>query len=350
MSLDARVGFERPGFTLDVSIDADDDELVVVLGPNGAGKSTLLSALAGLLPGRGRVVIDGEVVLDTDNGIDRPPEDRPVGVVFQSGLLFPHLSLVDNVAFGLRSRGAGRRASRRTAHDWLDRIGLADRADDRPEGLSGGQAQLVALARALATCPKLLLLDEPLSALDAQARPAVRADLRRHLDSFAGTCLLVTHDPVEALVLADRLVVVEGGRVVQSGTPADIGRHPRSAYAASVVGLNLWRGRGVHGRFALDSGGQLVTSQPVADGAAVAVAAPAAVALHRRRPEGTPRNVVEGVIAGIERLGGQARVQINGPLPLVAEVTGEAVTDLGLSAGDTTWASIKASEITVYPD
>ena len=349
MSLDAAVRVDRGAFSLDVALAAADGELVVVLGPNGAGKSTLLGALAGLVPTAGRITIGDSVVLDDGAGVDLPPEDRPVGVVFQDGRLFPHLTLLDNVAFGLRSRGARKAAARAAAHDWLERIGLADRAGERPTALSGGQAQLVALARALATEPRLLLLDEPLSALDAQVRPAVRADLRRHLASFEGSRLLVTHDPVEALVLADRLVVVEDGRVVQEGTPDEVRRRPRSAYAASVVGLNLWRGTGTGGRFVLDSGGELVTAGPVPDGPVLAVVAPSAVALHRSRPEGSPRNVVEGVVAGIEHRGGAVRVQLDGSLPLLAEVTAAAVADLHLAVGEAAWASVKASEITTSP-
>ena len=349
MTLDAAVRVDRGAFALDVEVTAADGELVVVLGPNGAGKSTLLSALAGLLPASGSIAIGDQVVLDDDEGIDRPPEERPVGVVFQDGRLFPHLSLVDNVAFGLRSRRARKAVARAEARAWLERIGLADRAGDRPSALSGGQAQLVALARALATQPRLLLLDEPLSALDAQVRPTVRADLRRHLASFEGSRLLVTHDPLEALVLADRLVVLEDGRVVQVGTPDDVRRRPRSAYAASVVGLNLWRGTGTGGRLVLESGGELVTAGPVPDGPALAVVAPAAVALHRTRPEGSPRNVVEGVVVGIEHRGAAVRIQLDGPLPLLAEVTAAAVADLHLAVGDRAWASVKASEITATP-
>ena len=261
MSLDAAVRVDRGAFSLDVALAAADGELVVVLGPNGAGKSTLLGALAGLVPTAGRITIGDSVVLDDGAGVDLPPEDRPVGVVFQDGRLFPHLTLLDNVAFGLRSQGARKAAARAAAHDWLERIGLADRAGERPAALSGGQAQLVALARALATEPRLLLLDEPLSALDAQVRPAVRADLRRHLASFEGSRLLVTHDPVEALVLADRLVVVEDGRVVQEGTPDEVRRRPAPAYAASVVGLSFWRttdGRPLRAQL----GRRLVTADP----------------------------------------------------------------------------------------
>ena len=343
--LDAAVVVERPSFRLDVEVAAAAGELVVILGPNGAGKSTLLGAIAGLVPAEGRVEVDGVSLLDSAVGVDLPPEDRPVGVVFQDGRLFPHLSVLDNVAFGLRCGGRRASAARAAARAWLDRIGLAERAGDRPARLSGGQAQLVALARALAPEPRVLLLDEPLSALDARTRPAVRADLRRHLDTFPGARLLVTHDPVEALVLADRIVVVEDGRVVQVGAPDEIRRRPRTAYSASVVGLNLWSGRGDGHRLVLDGGVALVVPAPAPAGPAIAVVAPSAVSLHRRRPEGSPRNVVEGVIAGIEYRGDAARVQVDGALPLLADVTAGALADLGLAVGDPVWAAVKASEI-----
>ncbi|MCB9371678.1 MAG: ABC transporter ATP-binding protein [Microthrixaceae bacterium] len=347
--LDAAVVVERPAFRLDAAVTAAAGELVVVLGPNGAGKSTLLGAIAGLVRADGHVRIDGDPVLDSDAGVDRPPEDRPVGVVFQDGRLFPHLSVLDNVAFGLRCAGTRAGPARSEARDWLDRIGLAGRAGDRPTALSGGQAQLVALARALATRPRVLLLDEPLSALDAQTRPAVRTDLRRHLGTFSGARLLVTHDPVEALVLADRLVVVEDGAVVQQGTPDELRRHPRTPYTASVVGLNLWRGRGDGRRLVVEGGAPLVVPGPAPAGPAIAVVSPRAISLHLARPEGSPRNLVEGRIAGIEHRGDTVRVQVDGALPLVADVTAGALADLGLRVGDPVWAGFKASEVEVAP-
>jgi len=212
MSLEARVGLRLGRLDLEVELAVGTGELVVLLGPNGAGKTTLLRALAGLVPlDRGRVVLDGAVLEDTAAGAWVPTERRPVGFVFQDYLLFPHLSALENVAFGLRARGLARAEARRRAAAWLDRVGLAAHAAARPRALSGGQAQRVALARAMVGEPRLLLLDEPLAALDAATRAEVRRDLRRHLASFGGTRLLVTHDPLEALALADRLVVLEGG-------------------------------------------------------------------------------------------------------------------------------------------
>jgi molybdate transport system ATP-binding protein len=271
-----------------------------------------------------------------------------VGVVFQDHLLFPHLSAVDNVAFGLRSRGTPRAAARRTATDWLERVGLSDRVDVRPSQLSGGQAQRVALARALATAPRLLLLDEPLAALDATSRPATRRDLRRHLAGQDGVRILVTHDPLEAGALADRLIVLEGGRVVQMGTPAEMSRRPQSRYVADLVGVNLLAGRARGGRISVDGGFELVAAERI-EGSVLAVVHPRAVALHRRQPEGTARNVWSGIAESLDMEGDRVRVQIGGTLPIVAEVTPAAVEDLRLIDGGPVWVSVKATEVTVFP-
>src|SRR5205807_1596481 len=245
-------------FDLDVELAVEPGEVAALLGPNGAGKTTVLRALAGLLPlAEGRVVLDGQVLEDTASRIHVAVERRPIGMVFQEYLLFPHLSVLENVAFGLRSRGVGRAAARRAAAAWLERLGLPTVADARPSTLSGGQQQRVALARALATDPRMLLLDEPLSALDVSVRAEVRRDLRRHLREFPGVNLLVTHDPLEAVALADRLIVLEGGRVLQTGTPAEVTEHPRSPYVADLVGVNLLRGRASGDVVEVEGGGRL---------------------------------------------------------------------------------------------
>ncbi len=227
MSLLAQVRLTRGSLELDVEVAADEGEVVAVLGPNGAGKSSLLRALAGLLPlAQGQITLDGTVLEDPGKNIFVPPEQRPVGMVFQDYLLFPHLTVLENVAFGLRSRRVPAATAR--ARAWLERVGLTDLADVRPAALSGGQAQRVALARALATDPRLLLLDEPLSALDVTTRAETRRDLRRHLATVSGIRLVVTHDPLEAMALADRLIVIEDGRLVQSGPAAEVTARPRS--------------------------------------------------------------------------------------------------------------------------
>ena len=253
-------GVRRGEFVLDVALDVGAGEIVAVLGPNGAGKSTLLRLLAGLTAlSRGRIALAGQVLDDVDDDVFVAPEHRPVGLVFQNYRLFPHLNVLDNVAFAARVRGARPGPARVAAQRWLERFELSELADRKPGQLSGGQAQRVALARALAADPVLLLLDEPTAALDARTRLAVRADLRRHLSAFTGPTVLVTHDPLEAMVMADRLVVIEAGRIVQVGVPAEVARRPATQYVARLVGLNLYAGRRDAGttRVALSGGGTL---------------------------------------------------------------------------------------------
>lgn len=346
--LAARVRLRLGSLDLHVELDAAPGEMVVLLGPNGAGKTTLLRALAGLLPlEEGRVSLDGTVLEDTERGIRVPPERRAAGVVFQDYLLFPHLNALENVAFGLRARGWSRRQARAVALQWLRQMGLAELAKARPAQLSGGQSQRVALARALATEPRLLLLDEPLSALDASLRPELRRDLRRHLAAFSGVRLLVTHDPLEAVALGDRLVVLEGGRVVQSGSPAEVTERPRSRYVADMVGVNLLRGRARQDCVELSGGGTL-TVPGAGSGEVFAVIHPRQVSLWRERPHGTPRNVWRGRAAGVDLEGDRVRVRVAGEIPLVAEVTPAAMAELGLDEGGEVWVSVKATEISVY--
>jgi molybdate transport system ATP-binding protein len=351
--LAASVALTRGSLRLDVDLTLPMGTTVALLGPNGAGKTTLLRALAGLQPlERGRVVLGEEVLDDPVAGVWCPPERRPIGVVFQDYLLFPHLSALENVAFGLRCRGVARAEARQRAQAWLDRVGLGDRAAARPRELSGGQAQRVALARALAIDPQLLLLDEPLSALDASTRLEVRRELRRHLASFPGVRVVVTHDPLEAIALGDELVVLEQGRVVQSGRPADVSARPRSRYVAELVGVNLYQGRVADDRVVLAGGESLVAAGPgegIGDGDVFALVHPRAVSLHRREPEGTPRNVWKGAAEELDLEGERVRVRVAGPIPIVAEVTPAAVAELDLAGGGTVWVSVKAAEIEVYP-
>jgi molybdate transport system ATP-binding protein len=323
--------------------------VAALLGPNGSGKTTILRTLAGLLRLEGgRVALDGQVLEEPARAVRVPAERRPVGMVFQDYLLFPHLSALENVAFGLRSRGVSRAAARRTAADWLERLGLAGAGDARPRTLSGGQQQRVALARALATDPRLLLLDEPLAALDIAIRAEVRRDLRRHLRAFSGLNLLVTHDPLEAIALADRLIVIERGRIVQAGTPAEVAERPRSAYVAELVGVNLLRGIASGDHVDLESGGRL-EAVGAGSGEVFAVVPPSSVSLWRSQPEGSPRNVWRGRAAGLDLLGDRVRVRVEGVPSVVAEVTPGAVADLALAEGTEVWVSVKATEVRVYP-
>ncbi len=348
MTLEATVRLALGALALDVALRVEPGEVVAVLGPNGAGKTTLLRALAGLLPlSAGRVLLDGAVLEDPARAIRVPPERRPIGVVFQDYLLFPHLTALENVAFGLRCKGMSPAVARADAHGWLERTGLADHVQARPSELSGGQAQRVALARALASRPRLLLLDEPLSALDATSRTEVRRDLRRYLESFTGIRLLVTHDPLEAAVLSDRLVVIERGRVVQTGSAIEVTQRPRSRYVADLVGVNLFRGRATGDRVELGAGSSLIVGDRL-EGEVFAVIHPRAVAVYRSRPDGTPRNVFPGRADALDVHAERARVHVSGPLPLVAEVTPSAVEALRLAEGGAVWISVKATEVSVY--
>lgn len=349
MTLEAVVRTRVGDLDLDVSLGVGGGQIVALLGPNGAGKTSLLRAIAGLIPvSDGRVVIDGEVLQDTRTGQATPTDRRPIGFVFQDYLLFPHLNVLENVGFGLRARGVARAQARAAARSWLDRVGLSTHATSRPRELSGGQAQRVALARALAIGPKLLLLDEPLAALDARARVEVRRNLKQHLSSFHGTRLLVTHDPLDAMVLSDRLLIMERGHIVQEGSMDELRAHPRSFYVADLVGLNLYRGvaRGDH--VDLDVSGTLIVPD-AGRGPVFVVVHPRAVALHRVRPEGSPRNVWSGRIDGLDTEGERVRARIEGPIPVVAEVTPRAVEAMALRRGDEIWVSVKASEVTAYP-
>ncbi|MGW0762087.1 ABC transporter ATP-binding protein [Streptomyces sp. NPDC002814] len=342
--LDAHLTVTRGPFHLNITLTAAPGEVVALLGPNGAGKTTALRALAGLTP-----LTAGHLHLDGTELHRTPPESRPVGVVFQDYLLFPHLTALDNVAFGPRCHGATKTEARAQAAEWLDRMGLTAHTTAKPRSLSGGQAQRVALARALATRPRLLLLDEPLAALDARTRLEVRAQLRRHLADFEAVAVLVTHDPLDAMVLADRLVVIEHGAVVQEGTPSDIARHPRTDYIAQLVGLNLYKGQAAGHTVHLDSGPAITTTEDLAGPVFVAFP-PSAVTLHRDRPTGSSaRNLWRCEVAGLETHGDQIRTDLTGELPLAADLTTVAAAELDLHPGAPVWATVKATQTHAYP-
>ncbi|QXE38541.1 ABC transporter permease [Streptomyces sp. GMY02] len=337
-------GFNR------LTLDAEPGTTIAVVGPNGAGKTTLLRALLGLTPRA-----HAELRLGDLDVTALPPHRRGVAWVPQDGALFPHLSALANTAYGLRAQGVRRAEARRTAQRWLDLLGVGPLAHRRPHQLSGGQAQRVALARALAARPRLLLLDEPLAALDQTTRARVRHTLRGHLDSFGGVCLIVTHDPVEALSLADRILVLDEGLALQDAPPTEVTRHPRSPWVARMLGRNAWPGTYGPGGLELSGGGRLVVA-PAADGespadgtGALAVIAPEAVSVHRDRPGGSPRNVWTGTVREITALGSRLRVLITSDEApdLVAEITPEAAAELGLAEGSSVWTSVKATEVTL---
>ena len=349
MSLDAEVTVARGTFYLDVTVHVENGTTLAILGPNGSGKSTLLLALAGLIPAQ-NVTLDG---IQTDRGTH-----PSIGVVFQQLRLFPMMSALENAAFPLRARSVPKAQARVRAAQTLTRLGLpADRHHARPAHLSGGESQRVALARALVTEPTLLLMDEPTSALDITARAHIRSLLAGILTDRPGVCVLVTHDPVEAMTLADQILVLEDGRVTQIGTPSQIRERPRSPYAADLVGVNLFVGT----LEPLDAGagrltspeGDVVVAWPSAfplerTRDAIAVLRPADVTLHTVEPAGgSARNILHGRISGITLEGERARVRVDSRPPVVAEVTLGSVERLGLREGLEVWASAKAVEVRI---
>jgi molybdate transport system ATP-binding protein len=348
----ADFGVTRGNFALQLDLTVRQGCTTALLGPNGAGKSTALRVFTGLLrPHDGHVRLDG---VDLDGaGVHLPPERRPIGVVWQDYRLFPNLSALDNVAFGLRTRKVDKAAARATAAIWIERMGLAEHAGKKPSSLSGGQAQRVALARALAPEPKLLLLDEPLAALDARTRLDVRTNLRKHLAEFGGATVLVTHDPLDAMVLATDVVVLEDGKAVQRGPVAEVARHPQTDYVARLVGLNLYRGTADRDGVRLADGTLIAAAMnhlAPHDPAEVMVAfPPAAVSIFTERPVGTPRNVFAGQITDMELHAGSVRLHLEGALDVLADVTAGAVAELDLVPGREVWATVKATETSVYP-
>ena len=346
----ASFGIVQGEFNLELDLTVAPGEVVAVLGPNGAGKSTMLRALVGLSPiDHGSIRFDDVIVDDPAADVFVEPAMRRIGVVFQEYRLFPHMTVADNVAFGLRSAGASKHAARSASQEWIDRLDLVALSSRKPGELSGGQAQRVALARALATKPRALLLDEPLSALDIATRQDVRTQLTHHLREFTGPTVLVTHDPLDALVLADRVVVLEGGRVTQQGTTHEVAQRPATPYVASVMGLNLLRGRALAGLVQLDDGGELQAPDASIVGPVLVAMRPTAISLHEHQPEGSARNVWQGLVDTIQPVGDRVRVSVSGAPSVVVDVTRNAVSELGLAAGHAVWLSTKATELEVYP-
>ncbi|QES58212.1 molybdate ABC transporter permease subunit [Streptomyces venezuelae] len=331
----------------ELTLDAEPGTTIAVVGENGAGKTTLLRALLGLTP-RAHATLR----LGDDDVTALPPHQRQVAWVPQDGALFPHLTALGNTAYGLRAQGTHRAEARSRARLWLDRLGVGHLADRRPAQLSGGQAQRVALARALAAQPRLLLLDEPLAALDQTTRARVRHTLRTHLAGFGGVCLIVTHDPVEAVSLADRVLVLAHGRALQDAPPAEVTRNPRSPWVARMLGRNAWPGTATADGLKLAAGGSVVVAEPVAEGSeALAIVAPEAVSLHRVQPSGSPRNVWPGTVREITAAGSRLRVLVTSEAAadVVCEITPQAAAELAIADGTAVWCSVKATEITLVP-
>ncbi len=348
--LRAEGSLQREAFGLKARLRVDAGETVALLGPNGSGKTTLLRIVAGLQAWQHGTVGYGERDWQSDR-MTLPPNQRSVGLMLAAPALLPYLSAIDNVAYGPRSRGMSRTAARERAMTELAAVDLTEYAPRKPTQLSTGQAQRVALARALATDPDVLLLDEPLSALDPHTRGETRASLARRLSAFGGSTVVATHDALDALTLADRLVFLESGRVVQDGPTREVMARPGTPYAAGVVGLNLWSGVADRGRITLrDNDIEVMTvTAPLSDGPVWIAIRPSAVSLWLERPAGSPRNVWPVTVRGLEFAGQSARVELSGPDRLVAEVSLAAVHDLGIATGGSLWASVKATDVTAYP-
>ncbi|MDE0613679.1 MAG: ABC transporter ATP-binding protein [bacterium] len=343
MSIQAEIHATAGGFSIQAEVDASPGSCTAIVGPNGAGKTTLIHALAGLIPvQRGRVVLAGQVVDDPAQGIWVPSDRRPMALHSQHNLLFPHLSVVDNVAFGPRSSGLANRPARQQAEEWLHKLGLADVAGLRPAQLSGGQAQRVGLARAAACQPDVLLLDESLASLDAETR----TDVRHLLADIPATRVLITHDPVEARVLADQLLVMERGRIVQGGTPEEVTADPRTPWTAGLLDINLLTGHAASTKVALDCGLALTTATPMT-GPVLVTFSPAAVTLSTAEPHTSARNTWEAEVARIQPENDRVRVLLGAPAPCHVWVTAQAVGELDLRAGSRCWAALKATELTV---
>ena len=342
------VALRRGDFALNATVQVSPGEVIAVLGRNGSGKSTLLAAIAGLLrPDTARIVLDGRVLTDTTTGVQLAPHRRRVGLLAQEPLLFPHLSVLDNVAFGPRVAGTGKQPARAAAMRRLTEVDAVEFAPRRPRRLSGGQAQRIALARALASEPDLLLLDEPLSAVDVEFAPALRSLLHSVLQDRLA--LIVTHQVIDALVLADRVVVMEAGRVVDQGPTHDVLTRPRSAFAARLAGLNLISGTATGGGLRTDDGTKLTgtTESTIIGAAAVAVFTPAAVAVYTDPPKGSPRNVIQDRITALEPNG--TLVRVRSTRGLAADITPAATVELGLRTSTKVWFVVKAAEVAVYP-
>ena len=345
---------------VDIEFSIAAGEVLAILGPNGAGKSTALHVIAGLVrPDAGTVRLGERVLTDTASGVFVPTYARRVGLLLQDALLFPHLSVAANVAFAPRS-GHGkrpRREARAVAEQWLAQVDAARLADRMPRQLSGGQAQRVALARALAADPDVLLLDEPLAGLDVSTATAMRKLLRNTFIRDVRSAVLITHDILDVLTLADRVLVLESGRVVETGSAASVLAAPRSHFGARFAGVNLVSGTAGPDGALSTAWGTAWHGNPAADvvvgQAAVAVFPPAAVAVYRDKPHGSPRNTVEVVVAELDSRGPALRVradeQPDGAPGLAADITAESAAELRVAPGERVYFSVKAQEIAVHP-
>jgi molybdate transport system ATP-binding protein len=329
------------------------EETLAVVGPSGSGKTTILRAIAGLIrPGTGRIEFDGIAWFDSGSGIDVPPERRRIGLLFQHFALFPHLTVAQNVAYGSRRR-AGRGHHRRTVKDVLARFGVLELASTRPGNLSGGERQRVALARAVAADPHILLLDEPLSALDATTKADVAAELARHLRALSLPTILVSHDFEDVIGLAHRVAVVEAGRIVQTGGWRDLVEAPASPFVAALTGVNYFAGtavsRGTLTEVRSADGPATFLSTDSGSGSVGVVVNPWDVALSGEEPRGSALNRLSGPVRRVSGVGNRIRVSLDTRPSIVAEITQESVARLGVTPGRSMVASWKATGTRLVP-
>ena len=327
--------FSLPRRSFELSLELEVERTTALVGPSGSGKSSVLRVIAGLIrPAAGRVALDGESWLDVERGVDLPPDERRVGLLFQDYALFPHLSVRSNVAYGGKER----------VDELLERFRISHLARARPEELSGGERQRVALARALSRDPGALLLDEPLAALDAHTKAAVRAELQELLSELELPTLIVTHDYEDAVALAGKVGVLVDGELRQIGSPEELVSTPLDPFVASFTGANLLHGRTVgqeNGLTKVQLGsGELLYSTDPADGEVGVVVYPWDVSVGRAHPDDSALNLVSGEVASIVQVGNRVRVRVG---PLTAEVTGASAERLGLARGGTVFASFKAT-------
>ena len=352
--LHAVVELHLGDFHLDAQLQVPAGQVLAVVGPNGSGKSTLLRVLAGLLrPARGTVHLGDRLLTDAGGGVLVRPRERQVGLLSQDPALFPHLSAVENVAFGPRSTGMRPRAARQLALRWLDRVGMAEHARHRPGRLSGGQQQRVAIARALAAEPEVLLLDEPLAALDVQTAPQVRQLLAEQVRASGATTVIVSHDVLDAVVLADRIAVLHQGQVAEHGSVTEVLAAPRSPFAATLAGVNLITGTGLEegrvrtplGDWQVSHDGAGAPGQPqVRPGQAMVLRVrPSAVVLGRERPQGA--NVARTTVRWVEPADGGVRLRLAGPPELVADVPATQVHPAWLTPGAEVWLQVDPQDV-----
>jgi molybdate transport system ATP-binding protein len=380
--LDAQFDILLGSFHLDMRFSSESGKTTVLLGESGSGKSTVLRLLAGLLkPDEGHFVLDDETYVVTAQHFEVPPQERPIGYVFQEYVLFPHLSVFDNVAFGLRMQRISRQVIRQRVGEALEQVHLVGYDDRRPSQLSGGQQQRVAIARALALKPQLLLLDESLAALDIQTRREVEQELRQILSKLQLTTVMVSHQYIDALLFGHQIIVLDHGKVIQQGSHLDLLLHPQSPYIAEMVGVNLLKGEVVSTDASLfhtislsksDRKGLEViaisqddtqhTTNLTPHQEVSVVVDPRSITLHQSKPESSARNVFRGEIIQIvpisatfsetdKMMEGLMRVSmlIDPALPpLSADITVTSSSQLELSEGKVIYASFKATETRAY--